>query len=152
MDALNLPGADLRTRVTPDGKTEVFDVLRRKYVALEPEELVRQYFVNYMINYLGYPASHIANEVSLTLNDTRRRCDTLVFDAAIRPLMIVEYKAPYVVIDQNIFDQIVSYNMVLHARYLIVSNGLRHFCCRIDYTTGNYSFLPQIPSYAAINK
>lgn len=150
MEALNLPGADLRTRPTDNGKTEVFDPLRRKYVALEPEEFVRQHFVNYLINYLGYPASHVANEVSLTLNETRRRCDTLIYNSEGKPLMIVEYKAPYVTIDQKIFDQIVRYNMVLNARYLVVSNGLRHYCCHIDYETGSYSFLPQIPSYASI--
>lgn len=150
MESLNLPGANLRTRLNEAGKTEVFDPLRRKYVAMEPEEFVRQHFVNYLIDYLGYPASHVANEVSLTLNATRRRCDTLVYDAAGLPLMIVEYKAPYVNIDQETFDQIVRYNMVLNAKYLVVSNGLRHFCCRIDYTAGSYSFLPQIPSYASI--
>ncbi len=152
VESLNLPGADLRLRDTEAGKTEVYDPLRRKYVAMVPEEFVRQHFVNYLIKYLGYPASHVANEVSLTLNTTRRRCDTLVYNAAAQPLMIVEYKAPYVSIDQETFDQIVRYNMVLNAKYLVVSNGLRHFCCRIDYADRCYSFLPQIPSYASIKE
>lgn len=147
---INLPGADLRVRETEDGKAEVYDVLRRKYVALNPEELVRQLFVHYLINFLGYPTSHLANEVSLTLNDTRRRCDTLVYDADGKPLMILEYKAPYVNIGQETIDQIVRYNMVLKTKYLVVSNGYGHYCCRMDYTANGYSFLQEIPPYASI--
>lgn len=147
---INLPEADLHVRETEDGKAEVYDVLRRKYVALNPEEFVRQLFVHYMINFLGYPTSHLANEVSLTLNDTRRRCDTLVYDAHGEPLMIIEYKAPYVNIEQETIDQIVRYNMVLKAKYLVLSNGYEHYCCRIDYTAGDYTFLREIPPYASI--
>lgn len=127
--------------------TEVFDPLRRKFVALTPEEFVRQHFAAWLVNGLGYPASHIANEVSLELNGTRRRCDTLVYDEKGDPMMIVEYKAPDISIDQKVFDQIVRYNMVFRARYLVVSNGLHHFCCAIDYGRDTYHFLPGIPDY-----
>lgn len=144
---LSLPLAKLKTRPTADGGAEVYDPLRRRFVALTPEEYVRQQFAAWLVGELGYPASHVANEVSLRLNGTRRRCDTLVYDAQGEPLMIVEYKAPSVAICQEVFDQVVRYNMVLRARYLVVSNGLRHYCCAIDYDSGTYHFLPGIPDY-----
>lgn len=129
---------------------KVFDPLRRKYVALTPEEYVRQHFTAWMTDSLGYPASLMNNEVSLKLNDTSRRCDTVVFRSDGTPAVIIEYKAPTVAITQNVFDQIARYNMVLQSRFLIVSNGLRHFCCEMDYENDNYRFLPQIPVWTAL--
>ena len=132
-----------------DGKIlKVFDPLRGKYVALTPEEYVRQHFTAWMTDYFGYPASLMKNEVSLTLNNTKRRCDTVVFRSDGTPSVIVEYKAPTVSITQNVFDQIARYNMALHSRYLIVSNGLRHFCCEMDYDNESYAFLPHIPVWS----
>ena len=145
--ALSLPPAKLRIELNAAGQPEVYDPLRRRFVALTPEEYVRQHFASWLTEGLGYPASHVANEVSLKLNGTRRRCDTLIYDRHGEPLMIVEYKAPTVAIDQNVFDQIVRYNMVLHARFLTVSNGLRHYCCAIDYNNDSYHFLPGVPDY-----
>lgn len=146
---LNLPPANLRLKM--EGKIlKVFDPLRRKYVALTPEEYVRQHFTAWMTDSLGYPASLMNNEVSLKLNDTSRRCDTVVFRSDGTPAVIIEYKAPTVAITQNVFDQIARYNMVLQSRYLIVSNGLRHFCCEMDYENDNYRFLPQIPVWTAL--
>ena len=101
-----------------------------------------------MIDCLGYPASLMNNEVSIFLNNTRRRCDTVVFRNDGSPAVIVEYKAPTVAITQNVFDQIARYNMVLRSRYLIVSNGIRHFCCEMDYNADSYSFLAQIPVWS----
>ncbi len=115
---LNLPHVSLRIR-REDGLVKVFDSLRGKYVNLTPEEYVRQHFVAYLGGELHYPASLMANEVSIRLNDTAKRCDTVVYDASGRPFMIVEYKAPGVRITQSVFDQIVRYNMRLHARYLV---------------------------------
>lgn len=130
-----------------DNILKVFDTLRHKYVALTPEEYVRQHFTAWMTNSLGYPASLMNNEVSISLNNTRRRCDTVVFRSDGTPAMIVEYKAPTVEITQDVFNQIARYNMVLRSRYLVVSNGLRHFCCEMDYDTDSYSFLPKIPMW-----
>lgn len=146
---LNLPAAPLKIRAPQANETRpcVFDSQRRKWVSLTPEEWVRQHFVAMLIGSRGYRAGLIANEVSLTLNGTSRRCDTVVFDSQKRPYMIVEYKAPDVAISQKVFDQIVRYNMVLRARYLVVSNGLHHYCCEIDYTEGNYAFIPEIPCF-----
>lgn len=128
---------------------KVFDRLRKKYVAMTPEEYVRQHFTAWMTESLGYPASLIGNEVSIRLNDTCRRCDTVVFRSDGTPAVIVEYKAPTVPITQSVFDQIARYNMTLRSRYLIVSNGMRHFCCEMDYEKNDYRFLPYIPHWTA---
>lgn len=144
---LNLPSTDLRI-IIKDDKELIFDSLRRKYVALTPEEWVRQNFVSFLINKKGFLAGLMNNEVSLVQNGIKRRCDTLVCDKFGAPLVIVEYKAPNIEITQKVFDQIVRYNYVFRAKYLIVSNGLNHYCCCINYDEGNYSFLKEIPSYA----
>lgn len=134
-----------------DGLVKVYDPLRHKYVALTPEEFVRQHFTAYLRDSLGYPASLMANEVKVNLNGMAKRCDTLVYSPADgSPLMIVEYKAPDVEICQDTFDQIVRYNMILKARFLVVSNGLRHYCCVIDYRSGTYNFIPSVPRYASL--
>lgn len=141
---LNLPPADLRFRM--EGKIlKVFDPLRKKYVALTPEEYVRQHFTAWMTGHLGYPGALMNNEVTLSLYDTSRRCDTVVFRNDGTPAMIIEYKAPTVSITQSVFDQIARYNIVLRSRFLIVSNGLRHFCCEMDYEKDTYRFIPHIP-------
>ena len=126
---LNLPPADLKIRRDGD-IVRVFDSLRQKYVVLTPEEYVRQHFVGWMTSALRYPRTLMANEVGIELNGMRRRCDTVVFNQDSTPLIIVEYKAPGVEVTQDVFDQIVRYNMVLRAKYLVVSNGMRHYCCR----------------------
>ncbi len=144
---LNLPSFDIRLQRDDEG-VKIFDRLRKKFIILTPEEWVRQHFVNYLINHKGFPESLMANEIGITLNDTRRRCDTVVFDKHGSPMVIVEYKASSIVISQSTFDQIVRYNMVLHARYLIVSNGMNHYCCRIDYDNMSYDFLKEVPDYA----
>lgn len=146
MQKLNLPGAPLKLTREPDGTVKVFDPLRLKWLVLTPEEWVRQNFVAYLTGTLGYPAGLMGNEISITLNGTTRRCDTVIFNRDGSPLMIVEYKAPHITISQQTFDQIVRYNMVLHARYLTVSNGLCHYCCEIDYQNHTYRFLPSVPA------
>lgn len=148
---LKLPPYDARLRPDRDsrrGGMEIYDDIRRRWVALTPEEWVRQHFVRFLISRRGYPAGLIANEVSLNLNGMSRRCDTLVYDRTLRPLVLVEYKAPSVVITQKVFDQIARYNLVIGSPCLIVSNGLTHYCCR--YSESSYSFLPDVPDYNAI--
>ena len=146
MLSLNLPPFDIKIQQR-DGKSFIFDPLRKKYIALTPEEWVRQHFVHLLTDYKGYPKGLLANEVQLNLNGTKKRCDTVLFNKDLSARMIVEYKAPTVEITQAVFDQITRYNMVLKVEYLIVSNGLHHYCCRIDYTTMKYTFLPDIPNY-----
>ena len=144
---LNLPPvAEISLRHT-DGAVQVFDSLRRKWLVVTPEEWVRQHFVGYLTGSLGYPPELIANEISLRLNGTLRRCDTVVFSRSLRPLAIIEYKAPHVAVTQKVFDQIARYNIVLEAPCLIVSNGMRHYCCRFDKAKGTYAFLREVPPY-----
>ena len=149
MPELNLPSFDKKV-IQKEGKPFIFDIIRRQYVALTPEEWVRQHFVHFLISEKGYPQSLMANEVQLKLNGMSRRCDTVAYDRTLRPRVIVEYKAPTVNITQQVFDQICRYNMVLQVDYLIVSNGLTHYCCKVDNTTHTYTFLKDIPSYEEV--
>ncbi|MDL2215342.1 type I restriction enzyme HsdR N-terminal domain-containing protein [Dysgonomonas sp. OttesenSCG-928-M03] len=150
MLALNLP--EFNPKIKKTDKICIWDRIRRKYVALTPEEWVRQHFVNYLITEKYYPESLIANEIQIVLNNQKKRCDTVVYDRALTPLVIVEYKSPDVKITQDVFDQIVRYNMVLKVKYLIVSNGLLHYCCRINYEDLSYEYLPEIPDYTSLSK
>ncbi len=149
MIPLNLPPFELRVREQGQ-RRQVFDVLRRRYVALTPEEWVRQHFVHYLTEHKGYPKGLLANEVELRAAGKRLRCDTVVYDTALRPRMIVEYKAPDVDITQRVFDQISSYNLLLHVDYLVVSNGRQHYCCQMDYARHTYTFLDDIPHHTQI--
>lgn len=146
---LNLPPCDIRIS-EKEGKRLVFDVLRKCHVALTPEEWVRQHFVHYLLNHKGYPQTLMSNEVAITLNGTKRRCDTVVYDNSLRPRVIIEYKASSVKITQEVFAQIARYNLTLKVDYLIVSNGLQHYCCKMDYDNKNYTFLQEIPEYEKI--
>lgn len=149
--ALALPAVPLRLRRGAGlrGAPEVYDELRRKWLALTPEEWVRQHFVAFLRCEREFPAELIANEYGIDLNGMHRRCDTVVFDKRLRPLVICEYKAPSVAITQKVFDQIARYNIVLSAPYLMVSNGLRHFCVR--FQGSGYVFLDHIPAYGELN-
>jgi len=153
MSELMLPQFPLRLSRNGAGDVTVYDPLRRKWVVLTPEERVRQLFTAYLINCLGYPPSLMANEVGLRLNGRIRRCDTVVWSPAGGvPLVIVEYKAPSVPITGAVFEQIARYNIVHRARYLMVSNGLRHYCCEVDLEGAGYRFLPAVPAYADLNQ
>ncbi len=148
MISLNLPEADIKTKRQGERLT-VFDVLRSKYVALTPEEWVRQHFVSFLLHHKHYPSALMMNEVGVTLGGVTRRCDTVVYSRGTAlPLVIVEYKAPTVAITEAVFRQIASYNYALRARYLFVSNGLTHYACRMDYSAGRTQFLPDIPDFA----
>lgn len=143
---LNLPPFDIKVKKL-DGRLSVFDQLRCKYVALTPEEWVRQHFINFLVTEKGYSPALIANEIQINLNNQKRRCDSVVYNKELQPIVIIEYKAPDVNITQDVFDQIVRYNIVLRVNYLIVSNGINHYCCKIDYDTQSFQYLSEIPSY-----
>lgn len=148
---LQLPPISSEIRATANGRYEIFDPQRRRFITLSAEEWVRQHFVLFLIHHLGYPSSLIANEISLNIGGITRRCDTVVYSPSDgKPLMIVEYKAPSIAITQGVFEQIRSYNSALHAEYLVVSNGKKHFCCHMDYTTMTATFLPEIPLWESI--
>lgn len=149
MLSLNLP--PYATKITVrDGKNAIWDVIRRKYVALTPEEWVRQHFVHFLVDHKGYPQALMANEVAISLNGMSRRCDTVLYNRTLTPRMIIEYKAPHIPITQKVFDQICRYNLVFRVDYLIVSNGLSHYCCRMDYEHQSYRFLADIPEYSEL--
>lgn len=151
MFELNLPSFQANIKKT-DGKLSIFDRLRRRFVALTPEEWVRQHFINFLICEKGYPETLIANEMQIDLNKQKKRCDSVVYDRQMQPLAIVEYKAPDVKITQEVFNQIATYNIVLKVNYLIISNGMEHYCCYIDYNKQTFTYLKDIPSFSDICK
>lgn len=146
MNPLNLPVYDIRV-TTRNQKKFIWDRLRRKYVSLTPEEFVRQNFVEYLIREKNYPDTLMNNEIGINLNGMTKRCDTVVFGKDHTPLAIVEFKAPEITINQVVFDQIVRYNMVLQVPFLIVSNGINHYCCYVDYAKHSCRFIADIPAY-----
>ena len=146
MNRLNLPSFEIKLSGTPE-KPKIFDILRRKYVTLTPEEWVRQHFVHYLIEHKGYPMALLANEVELRVGEKKLRCDTLLYSKALQPQMIIEYKAPTIQLQQKTFDQISAYNLLLKVDYLIISNGLQHYCCKMDYEHQKYLFLQDVPDY-----
>ena len=149
MQPLNLPPYEVQLR-SVNGRQQIFDLLRRRFVALTPEEWVRQHFVHYLIEQNGYPKGLLCNEVELRVGEKKLRCDTLLYDKVLAPQMIIEYKKPEVALTQRVFDQISVYNMLLHVDYLIVSNGLQHICCRMNYESHSYDFLQEIPHYSSL--
>ncbi len=146
MQQLNLPEAQLQLRRDADGAVRLYDPLRRAWLVVTPEEWVRQHFVNFLINFRGYPASRVANEVTIRLNNTVKRCDTVIYSPSLQPVAIVEYKAPEVAVTPRVFEQIARYNIVLNVGVLIVSNGLRHYACRVN-PDGTFTFLRDIPRW-----
>ena len=133
-----------------NGREQIFDILRRKFVALTPEEWVRQHFIHFLTEHKGYPPTLLSNEVQLRIGDKSVCTDSELYDNHLRPRMIVEYKAPTVPLTQKVFDQISAYNLLLHVDYLIVSNGLQTYACKMDYDNSTYFFLTDIPDYACL--
>jgi type I site-specific restriction endonuclease len=151
MQKLNLPDFEFRFRQNK-GRDEIFDPVRKIFVALTPEEWVRQNFIRYLAAEKKVPLSLIGVEKTLTLNTMTRRSDILVFGNSGLPVMVVECKAPNIEISQAVFDQVARYNITLRVKYLIVTNGLNHFCCLIDFDNGTYSFLEEIPDFSLLKQ
>ncbi|MGD9993102.1 MAG: type I restriction enzyme HsdR N-terminal domain-containing protein [Salinivirgaceae bacterium] len=149
MDLLRLPDVSSQIKVDPE-KNTIFDSFRKKFVALTPEEWVRQHFLHYLVQYLNYPAGLISVEMALQYNKLSRRCDIVVFTRNGAPKMIIECKAPKVKIAQKAFDQVAAYNLKLKVDFLVVTNGLNHFCCKMDYTNNSYTFIEEIPDYSLL--
>ena len=133
-----------------NGVFKVYDFLRKDYFILTDEEFIRQIFVKWLIENLGYPSSIMANEIGIRLNGTYKRCDTVVFESSGQPLMIIEYKSPKIKVNQEVFNQIVRYNMALRADFLVVSNGYSNYCCKVDYLDNTIIFLDKIPTYSEL--
>ena len=149
MIKLNLPTYIFKLK-SKENKTLIFDKLRKKYMVLTPEEWVRQHFVHFLIDKKNYPTSLIALEKQLTINNRKKRTDILVFNTEGTPEIIVECKAPTIKVTQDTFDQIARYNLKLKANFLIVTNGLDHFYCKMDFENETYIFLKEIPDYKLI--
>ena len=146
MQPLNLPTYKFRIK-SNENKYSIFDIIRKKYVILTPEEWVRQHFIHFLIEEKKYPVSLIAVEKKVTINNLTKRTDILIFNAEGLPNIIVECKAPSIKLNQETFDQIARYNLKLNANYLIVTNGLEHFFCIMDTKNEQYIFLEDIPNY-----
>ena len=149
MQTLNLPQCDFELR-THRGKRVILDPVRQRFVPLTPEEWVRQHLVQYLILDRGVPASLIALEMAFLYHDRYNRADIIVHNRQLEPVMLIECKNPTVTIGQDVFDQIGRYNAVVRAGYLGVSNGLTHFCCRVDHTHRTIDYLDEFPMYEAI--
>ncbi len=146
MQRLNLPDYSAVLRINKANNT-IFDIVRKKHIKLTPEEWVRQNFIMFMITEHNYPAGLINVEMGLTLNNLTRRCDIVSFDKTGKPKVIVECKAPSVKITQKTFDQIAAYNLELDVDYLIVTNGLAHYCCKINRKENSYDFIEDVPDF-----
>lgn len=151
MKELNLPSCELKIR-EHGAKTEVFDVIRKKYVVLTSEEWVRQHFIHYLVHYRQVPPTLIVVESALMFNRLKKRSDIVVFNTKGKPCLVVECKAPGVAVSQNVFDQAAMYNMTLRVPYLVITNGMDHYACRIDHEKESFTFMKECPSFIELNK
>jgi hypothetical protein len=143
---LNLPEYNFRIK-NQNEKLFIFDTQRKRYVSLTPEEWVRQHFIRFLIDEKGFPAALLAVEKQLNINGMKKRCDAILFDQHARPTLIIELKAPNIPISQTVFDQVAVYNAKLKVDYFMVSNGLEHYCCKVDIANARYEFLSEIPHF-----
>ncbi|GAA3640555.1 type I restriction enzyme HsdR N-terminal domain-containing protein [Flavivirga jejuensis] len=146
MQTLNFPKFSFRFK-NSENKISIFDCIRKKFVILQPEEWVRQHCVQYLIHNKGYPISLINVEKELIVNSLKKRYDIVIYNPNGSIHLIVECKAPKIVINQDTFDQIARYNLELNATYLMVTNGLNHYYCQMDFEKERYNFLKEIPSF-----
>ncbi|OIQ30397.1 MAG: restriction endonuclease subunit R [Bacteroidetes bacterium MedPE-SWsnd-G2] len=146
MQKLNFPTYAFRFK-NSENKVSIFDEIRKKFVVFQPEEWVRQHCVKYLIEEKNYPISLINVEKELKVNNLSKRYDIVIYRPDGRIFLIVECKAPKIKISQSTFDQIARYNLTLNAEYLMVTNGLNHYYCQMDFDQSKYLFLKDIPNY-----
>lgn len=147
---LNLPECDLSIRETSAGK-EIFDPFRNKFVALTPEEWVRQNFLSFMVAHLGFPKGLVAVEQQLKVNGLVRRCDILAFSRTAKPILLVECKAPSVTLSNEVFAQAARYNLTLQVPYMIITNGLNHYAAQLFLERKQFAILETFPSFEMIS-
>ncbi len=148
---LNLPNYQFKIRKNTSGKDEIFDEFRKKYVALTPEEWVRQNFIRFLKEEKKYPSSLIAIEKGIVINSMKKRFDAVVHNRDGKPIMLIEFKSPDIKISQKVMDQISRYNINLNVNYLLISNGLSHYCCYLDKEASEFIFLKDIPDFIELN-
>ena len=146
MQKLNLPEINA-TLKKEYGKVWIFDMIRKKYIVLTPEEWVRQHFIHYLIHELHYPRSLFRIESSLTYNKLQKRSDILIFDRAGKPWMLIECKSADIRLSQKAFNQVAVYNMTVNAKYIAVTNGMVHFCCEASVDGKDATFLESFPPF-----
>jgi hypothetical protein len=149
MKTLNLPTYSFTVK-SEEGRSYIFDSFRKKYVLLTPEEWVRQHFLQYLVESLGYPASLIAVEKEFRFNRMKKRTDILVHNRQGEPVLLVECKSPSVSVSADVFDQIGLYNLTYKVPWLIVTNGMKHYCCQLNEETGDYEFIDSIPAWREV--
>ena len=150
MKQLQFPTYSFRFK-NSENKVAIFDEIRKKFIIITPEEWVRQHVVQFLLQDKKYPKSHINVEKLLKINDLNKRYDVVVYNPNGSIYILVECKAPEIKISQHTFDQIARYNMTLNAEYLMVTNGLNHYFCKMDYEKEKYDFLPELPEYQSLN-
>jgi type I site-specific restriction endonuclease len=150
MQRLNLPTYSFKLK-SEDGRNLIYDDIRRRYVALTPEEWVRQNFIRYLVSEKLYPSALISLEKAFSFNQMTKRSDIMVYDRKGIPVLMVECKAPSVYVNQDVFDQIALYNLKFNVPFLIVTNGIHHYCCRYEKGQGKYQFLQEIPAYQELS-
>lgn len=146
MQKLNFKDYTFRFKNT-DNKISVFDEIRRKFIILTPEEWVRQHVVRFLLEEKKYPKSYVNVEKIVKINGLTKRYDVVVFQPDGSIFLLVECKAPGITISQSTFDQIARYNMSLNAIHMMVTNGLNHYFCQMDYEQEKYFFLQDLPEY-----
>ena len=146
---LNLPPYDFKSRAY-NGQHQIYDAIRRKYVILTPEEWVRQHFVNYLTAHKGYPVGLINIEFPVTVNGMLQRADIVAYGRTGNPLLIVECKASTVKLDATTFSQAARYNLTLKANYLVVTNGIKHYCSMVDLQSKQFEAIPEVPDFKQI--
>ncbi len=151
MQDLNFPAANIKYK-TENKKLLVFDIIRRKYVVLTPEERVRQYLLHYLVNHLKYPQGLLAVETLVKINGLNQRADIVAYNRKGEPVLIAECKAPEIKIDNTVFDQAARYNKKLGVEFLLVTNGLTHYCAQLNREEGSYKLLRAIPSFNELKK
>ena len=150
MKQLQFPSYSFRFK-NSENKVAIFDEIRKKFIIITPEEWVRQHVVQFLLQDKKYPKSHINVEKLLKINYLNKRYDVVVYNPDGSIFILVECKAPEIKISQHTFDQIARYNMTLNAEYLMVTNGLNHYFCKMDYENEKYDFLPELPEYQSLN-
>jgi len=150
MEKLNLPEFNLILK-EENNTIFIFDEIRKKYIILTPEEWVRQNFLKYLITYKNYPAGLISIEKTIIINNISKRYDTLIYNRKGVPRMIIEFKAPKVNLNQKMLEQVLTYNYDLRVEYIMLTNGIKHYCLNYNYLTGEINYLNFIPDFSAID-
>lgn len=154
MVKLNFPACEFRFKSDKvrSNAVKVFDIIRKSYVALTPEEWVRQHLLHYLVFHKHVPQTMIGVEKQHSINGRLKRTDVVVYQPSLQPLIVAECKAPYVEINQKVFDQAARYNLVFNAKYFVLTNGLQTICCRQNHQAQNYVFEPEIPDFKEIKE